>query len=114
MRGILGMCGNVIAFCMASLNAAVHAQSARPPTFGKYMPGQLLVHVQLIQWRCKEGQHLLVRNDFPFILWILEVVGFDILPKSLHNLHARFPMLSVLQVALRAASLDGGETSACC
>lgn len=50
------------------------------------MPGQLLIHVQLIQWRCKQGQHLLIRNDLPFILWILEIMGFNVLPKSLHNL----------------------------
>ena len=57
------------------------------------MPGQLLIHVQLIQWGREQGQHLLVRDDLPFILWILEIVGFDILPKSLHNLHARFRLV---------------------
>lgn len=36
----------------------------------------------------KHSHHLLVAYDLASVFWVLEIIAFDMLPKSLHHLRA--------------------------
>ena len=50
----------------------------------------VFVHLEHVNLRlAKDSHHLLVANDLAFVLGILQIVAFDVLPQSLHDLGTR-------------------------